>query len=860
MPNYRASFNVKYNDGTQEKTLYHFSMTQDLATFDIVSANGYKITKIGTPYYNDEDWQGKPVQVPLSFEFKDTNIDDTHHKVQFYVTNGALATFHDSPSNANVYIPVTTEKIAAVQPATADIKIRYNNGKSNQTLTFPRQTAGTISGTVKAADGYNITAIKDAYYTLAGVKNHLKNLTSSKVSDTEYRFSFDLAENDIKHFANLPNGYITLSVDTEEKEIPVTTANIKVQYNNGESNQTITFNNQTAGTVSGTVSAANGYNITGINDAYYLVAGFKNHLNNLKSTKVSDTEYHFSFDLSDNNINHFKNSPNSHITLSVDTEEKEQPSLSLDIKVKYYDGVTKQTINYPSQTAGTVTGTIKAAAGYNITSVDEAYYYVAGFKQTLDTFSSSKISDTEYSFSFDIADDEELQELHNQDVTLNVNTVPAGVDITVKYNTGGGIQTLKYAKIAAGQTISGVINAASGYVINSVTKAWYKDKNTIGNTSVTNFLAVKVSNYKYNFSFELTEKDVNNFAKNSDYFITIDVATAKELGNIAIDTSGLVNCSVNPSTVTQDTQTQITLSADLGYILNGNGTYTVDGKSISFSCDNADSYSFTVTANKTIAVAFTATKVETKPAAISHTYILDEIGYNLLGKQYIQAVNSKGNGFEQYDYSNFVNYLYAIPFSVTESITKPTETISIGKVSLDVSCHYVTHETYTINLGKIILPAKDSTDYKVNEVLLYVPFCAEIELPFSVLGSTINITMQINLLNESATLIVSQDSTVIITRETEIFTDLPLYFTAGTKDILVKTFKTQYQNTVKQAYISIAYNKPITNLCSYTTKEHGVLNSYKGFTRVTRGTIKNSINEEIDSLIIDRLQQGVIIK
>ena len=857
MPQYKSAFYLKYNNGVQEQSIFHMSMTQDLATFDIVSATGYKITKIDMPYYNDTDFSGRPVQVPLSFEYQDTKVDDTHHKIQFWVTNGALATFQSNPSKAFIFLPVTTEKAAAAQPVTANFTVRYNDGEKTQSLAFTNQKAGTVSGTVKAADGYNITQIINAYYTVAGVKNYLDNLKSTKVNDTEYNFSFDITDTQLKR---LNNGRITLTVATEEKEVPVTTANIKVQYNNGDNTQTITFNNQTAGTVSGTVSAADGYNITGINDVYYLVAGMKNHLSNLKATKVSDTEYHFSFDLSDDDISHFKNRPNGHITLDVETEEKEQPPLTLDIKVHYNDGETNQTIDFPNQTAGSVTGTVKAAAGYNIISVDEAYYYVAGFKQTLDTFSSNKISDTEYSFSFDIADDDELQELHNQNITLNVNTVPAGVYITVKYNNGAGIQTLKYTKIAAGQTISGVINAASGYVINSVTNAWYKDKHTIGNTSVTNFLAVKISNYKYNFSFELTNEDINNFAKNSDYFITIDVSTAKELGNIAIDKSGLVNCSVNPSTVTQDTQTQITLSADLGYILNGTGTYTVDGKETSFTCTNADSYSFTVTANKTIAVAFTAIKVETKPAAISHTYVLDEVGYNLLGKQYIQTVNAKGDGFEQYDYSNFVNYLYAIPFSVTESITKPTDTISIGKVSLNVSCRYVTHETYTIDLGKIELPTTNSTDYKVNEVLLVVPFCEEIDLPLSVLGSTINIAMQINLLNESATLIVSQDNTVIVTRETEIFTDLPLYFSVGTKDILVKTFKTQYQNTVKQAYISIAYNKPITDLCSYTTNEHGVLNDYKGFTRVTRGTLKNSINEEIDSLILDQLQQGVIIK
>ena len=210
--------------------------------------------------------------------------------------------------------------------------------------------------------------------------------------------------------------------------------------------------------------------------------------------------------------------------------------------------------------------------------------------------------------------------------------------------------------------------------------------------------------------------------------------------------------------------------------------------------------------------------------------------------------------------SNFVNYLYEIPFAVTESITKPTQSISIGKITLDIVCNYVTHETLTINLGSIDLPTTNSIDYKVNDIALYAPFCDIIELPTSVLGSKIKLSMQINLLNESATLIVTQDESVIVTHETEIFTDLPLYFDTGQKDLVVKTFKTRYQNTIKQAYIAITFNKPITDLTSYATNEHGTLSNYKGFTRVSNGTLKESINEEIDSLILNSLKQGVIIK
>lgn len=748
--NYSASFDVTYNDGLQNQIKQFNNVYQGTIIVNVTAANGYKITKVDTAYYKMPYGSGE-INMPIQYEYKDTANDDTHHTIQIYMSNQLLGFFGDNPTKAHIWIPVTTEKIATVQPVTANFTVRYNDG---------------------------------------------------------------------------------------------------------ENTQTITYTNQAAGTITGKVDAANGYQITGISDAYYLVAGMKNHLDNLKSTKVSDTEYNFSFDIDDNDL---KRINDGHITLNVNTEEKEQEPLSLDIKVHYNDGVTRQTIDYPSQTAGTVTGTIHAANGYNIVNVNEAYYYVAGFKQTLDTFSANKISDSEFSFSFVIQDDSELQELHNQDITLDVNTVAAGIDITVKYNDGANTQTLNYKGISANQTISGVISAGNGYTINSVKTAYYKD-NYGYKYNVTNFLAVKVSNYKYNFTFELKNSDVNKFKQNPNFYITIPVETAKELGNININTSGLKNCSVTPSTVKQDTETQITLSADLGYILSGNGSYTVDGTSTNFVCNNVDSYKFNVTADKTIAVVFSATKVETKPAAISHTYILDDVGYNVLGKQFIQAVNAKGDGFEQYDYSNFVNYLYEIPFAVTESITKPTQSISIGKITLNIPCEYVTHETLTVDLGSIDLPTKNSTDYKINDIALYVPFCDIIELPTSVLGSTIKLSMQINLLNESATLIVTQDESVIVTHETEIFTDLPLYFDTGQKDLVVKTFKTRYQNTIKQAYIAIAYNKPITDLTSYATNEHGTLSNYKGFTRVSHGTLKESINEEIDGLILDSLHQGVIIK
>ena len=154
----------------------------------------------------------------------------------------------------------------------------------------------------------------------------------------------------------------------------------------------------------------------------------------------------------------------------------------------------------------------------------------------------------------------------------------------------------------------------------------------------------------------------------------------------------------------------------------------------------------------------------------------------------------------------------------------------------------------------------NSHDYKPINITLYCPFSNNIVLPLTVLGTKLNLRFTINLKSEQATLVITQNGNVVYSGQTELFTDLPLYFTAGIQDTLIKQFKAQYQNTIKQAYIVINYNKPITNLTRYKTTEHGTLSSYKGFTRVSYGTLKQSVSSSIDNGILSLLSQGVIIK
>lgn len=724
-----ALFDVTYNDGLQDQTKHFTSTSQGNIYVNVVSANGYKITKLETAYYM-MPYGRREIKMPIQYGFKDTQIDDTHHTVQIYMTNGLLGYFEDNPLKAHIFIPVTTEKAAAADP-TINLKVTYNNGVTTVTDTYDNQKAGTVTGTATAGTGYTITGVTGAYYRVAGVATNLENFNATKITDTKYTYSFTLTNDNITDL-NRFSTPIRLKVKTEEQPTPITIdtnqlvhCSISPTTINPIEKTTVTLTADSGYILNGTGN----YNTDGVNHTFTC-----SNVTSYQLQAIADSSFSISF-----------------------TAVKLEPSINL--KVTYDNGVTTVTDTFNSQKAGTVTGTAMAGTGYIITSVTGAYYNIVG----------------------------EL-------------------------------------------------------------------------TSLNNFNATKISNYKYSYSFDLTKSDIEKLSRFNTP-IKLKVKTEEQNGNIDIDTTNLVNCSIYPSTIAQNKETVLTLNADSGYILNGAGSYKVDGKTNSFTCNNASSYQITVKANESVSITFVATKTEIKPTSIVHTYALSQTDYNNLGKQVIAGVNSSGTAFEQYDYTKFINYLYQFPFKIGSDTTTSTNTINLGKKNLSINCQKVTHETLDIDLGTIDLTnVSNSHEYNPINITLYCPFSNNIVLPLTVLGSKLSLSFAINLKTEQATLLIKQNDNIIFTGQTELFTDLPLYFTAGLQDTLIKQFKTQYQNTIKQAYIVLNYNKPITNLTRYKTTEHGTLSSYKGFTRVSYGTLKKSVSSVVDNSILRLLSQGVIIK
>ena len=792
--------------------------------------------------------------------------------------------------------------------------VKYNNGVSDVQDWYGNSTRQQ-SGKIIAADGYKIAGIKNAYY---GNNNDVTyRFRFTKVSDQQYSYTFALNQHEIDGLMNTSDYTIHLNVNTQKIGADPTT-DLKVTYNNGLNDITDTFSGQKAGTVTGTAKAGAGCIITGITGAKYSMAGgfVTVNLDNFKTTKISDTEYTYSFSLTNDNINDI-NSNNLSVQLGVETEEQVEP-ISIDTTNLKNCSVSPTVINPDEEATVTLTadsGYILAGSGTYTADGEETNFTcnnVASYQLTVVADSSLSISfaatkkqitpitidtgglkncsvspatinpnkettitltaDSGYilngsgsyvvdgktnSFTCNNVSSYQLTITANSSVSITFTASEPTIDLKVTYNNGLDDITDTFSNQKAG-TVTGIAKAGTGYKITEVTGAYYRVAGFT--TNMANFNATKISDYQYSYTFDISNDDIDNLRR-FDLPVTLDVSTQKQAGTININTSGLKNCSVSPSTITQDKETLLILNADPGYILNGSGSYVVDGKTNSFTCSNVASYQLTITAGISVSIFFTATKTETKPTSIVHTYVLSQSDYNNLGKQVIAGTNSSGTAFEQYDYTKFVNYLYQFPFKIGNDITTSTNTINLGKQNLAIDCQKVTHETIDIDLGSIDLTGmSNSHDYKPISITLYCPFSNNIALPATVLNSTLDLSFTCNLKSEQAALLIKQNGNIVYSGQTEVFTDLPLYFTAGIQDTLIKQLKTSYQNTIKQAYIVISYNKAITNLTSYKTNEHGLLSNYKGFTRVSHGTLKHSVSSSIDNSLLTLLKQGVIIK
>ena len=341
----------------------------------------------------------------------------------------------------------------------------------------------------------------------------------------------------------------------------------------------------------------------------------------------------------------------------------------------------------------------------------------------------------------------------------------------------------------------------------------------------------------------------------------------------------LVHCSSDTSSILENSSKTVTLTADNGYIFDDDIIYYY------YNSEDSSYDRLTKKANKQNSISFeiavgsyhdyqqqvsyendlpsikaVATNPDITPTGTKaiHIYNMSDGEINTVMNSLVQKFTP--NGSELVDFTKFINQIYRIPFTISNDLTEDIDKIEVGKYNVDVKTKQVNQDKLSIDGGSITIEPhyKNSNDYSPLECVLYLPFTKEVSLNINdIINHTINIKYNIDLLSGVTTIIVSNENNEIYTGQFNISTSLEFY--GLYEDKVVNRLNSTYINDILQAYIKLIYNKPIENLVSYETMEHGVLKDYHGFTKISNINLQGTYNFNEMTEINELLKQGVFI-
>lgn len=340
----------------------------------------------------------------------------------------------------------------------------------------------------------------------------------------------------------------------------------------------------------------------------------------------------------------------------------------------------------------------------------------------------------------------------------------------------------------------------------------------------------------------------------------------------------LTNCSCDTQSILENSSKTITLTADEGFIFDDDVIYSyydIDGgyynkitkkankkNTISFDMNVGSYYDYQQAEddNQIPTIKAVATKPDTIPTGTQsiHIYDMKDGEINTFMNSLVQYFSP--DGVNVVDFTKYVNQIYRIPFNVPTELTTDISNINVGKYTVDVNTKQINQDKLIIDGGNIVVKPhyNNANDYSPVECVLYLPFTKEINLNINdIINHTINIKYNIDLLSGTTTIIVSNENNEIYTGQFNISTSLEYY--GLYEDKLVNNLNSTYINDILQAYIKLIYNKPIENLVSYETMEHGVLKDYNGFTKISNINLQGTYNYNEVTEINELLKQGVFI-
>ena len=254
----------------------------------------------------------------------------------------------------------------------------------------------------------------------------------------------------------------------------------------------------------------------------------------------------------------------------------------------------------------------------------------------------------------------------------------------------------------------------------------------------------------------------------------------------------------------------------------------------------------------------TPLKPETTIAKTQRVYMVDDKGLSELTKQ---AENYyKGGTNTNYDFTEFINQLYYLPFTVDENLSDPTNKIDTGLWSLNAPAREMKDNVLNIDLGTInVIPENNNGfDYNIESIKLYLPLILPIQIDFQdCYKKPISINYKINLLTGSATINISSNDKIISTFNQSVQTNLQMFSIYNNKDF--GSLNNSINNELLTPYIKVNYYKPVENLVSYETLEHNNLSSYTNFVKTRNASVTCGTQQEQQE-IENLLNGGIYIK
>ena len=315
---------------------------------------------------------------------------------------------------------------------------------------------------------------------------------------------------------------------------------------------------------------------------------------------------------------------------------------------------------------------------------------------------------------------------------------------------------------------------------------------------------------------------------------------------------------------------QLTLTADSGYTFKDDilvQLMTGSNVTQSFSVAGNGATTATITLNtntqNTItdsmtSVVITATAVNPEVSTgYAHYYAITNTELHSFSKENIWNFTG-GDTETSYDVSKYIDNLIELPFKY-DTTDLPTSKIAVGRVATATTTHELKDRFYTIDFGKITVPAKykNGYDYQIRTCKLYLPFAPAVSIDIAnAMEQTIHIVYKIDMSTGNATITLDNSGTPFSTININLADQLPFLNTL--QNTVIKDGSHQIYNGIRNPYLVITRQQPILDSDFYPTKEVGKVTSYQGRIKATM-LDSSGITDSVDFAELQNLlAEGVV--